>query len=90
MDTQTAQAPGGSKLRNWRIRKGLTLAQVGELLGGISHAHVSNLERGVDGPSIALAGKIETLTGGKVKVSSWVPVLSPSVQPVEESRKGAA
>ncbi len=53
---------GGRKLREERIRKGLSQRQLAAQLG-ISNKHVSGLELGTRGVSVNLASRIEKLIG---------------------------
>lgn len=57
----------GEKLRILRKRRGLTTRTLGELLS-VSHAYVSQLERGKDIPNIAMAIKIADIFGVTVDV----------------------
>ena len=58
-------------IRKWRVKKGLTLealaARVGEKIGGMTHASLSRIERGIQPYSQPILEAIaEELTGGDV------------------------
>ncbi len=49
-------------LRRWLAERGLTLAQLAAQMG-ISPAHLSEIERWTNEPSLALAGRLSRQTG---------------------------
>lgn len=65
----------------------MSLVAAGETLG-VSHGHLSNILKGRDNPGLALAARIEGLTGGAVPAVSWVGETSaePAPAPVEVAR----
>lgn len=65
-------------LRRWRVSRGLNLAQVVVQIKEIddtikvSSSHLSEIERGKNTPSLALAARISKVTGGEVRVEDFV------------------
>lgn len=55
----------GEKLRELRTRRGLTVRQLGEMLG-VDHSHITKIERGENIPSLPLALKIANFFGVSV------------------------
>lgn len=55
----------GEKLRWLRTQRGLTVRQLGELLG-VDHSHITKIERGENIPSLPLALKIADFFGVSV------------------------
>lgn len=58
-------------LKTWREKKGKTQVMVSELLG-ITQSHLSKIEMGKVGPSLALLREIVELTGGAVGLNDFV------------------
>jgi transcriptional regulator with XRE-family HTH domain len=52
----------GEKLRTLRTGRGLTVRQLGDILG-VDHSHITKIERGENIPSLPLALKIADLFG---------------------------
>jgi len=50
----------GKKLRTLRTGRGLTVRQLGDILG-VNHSHITKIEKGENIPSIPLALKIANL-----------------------------
>ena len=53
-----AKTTPGDNLKIYRENRGLTQAQLGEILGGILRQHVSNMERGIRPVSLKTARKL--------------------------------
>ena len=53
-----SQTTPGDNLKIYRENRGLTQAQLGEILGGIPRQHVSNMERGIRPVSMKTARKL--------------------------------
>ena len=60
-------------LRTYRKSQGLSQGQLAEMLGLSSKGHISDIERGTQAPSLAIALKIEAWSRGKVSAASLVP-----------------
>lgn len=58
------------RLREWRLARNLTQAEAARELG-VSQPTLSDYERGVKQPRIALALRIAERTAGNVPVESW-------------------
>lgn len=58
-------------LRTWRKARQINQATLARLLG-VSLAHISQIETGVNAPSLALAARIERTTGGDVRAIDLV------------------
>lgn len=65
-----AQLAPGDNLRIYRQNAGMTLQQVGELLGGVPRQHVSNMEKGIRPISKRVALKLAALF--KVSVEKFI------------------
>lgn len=60
-------------LRLWRQQHRITLADLASRRDvGVSPAHLSEIERGVNGCSLDLAARLSRVTGGRVKVEDFV------------------
>ena len=57
----------GDFLRIYRENKGLTQAELGKKLGGISRQHISNMERGQISISISIARKLSEILNVSVE-----------------------
>jgi len=57
-------------LRLWRKRENITLAALGRQVG-VSPSHLSEVERGLDEPSMNLAARLSRATGGEVDIGSF-------------------
>ncbi len=55
----------GEKLRGLRTKQGLTVRQLGNVLG-VDHSHITKIERGENIPSLPLALKIADFFGVSV------------------------
>ena len=60
-------------LESYRKSKGLTQSALAEALGLRSKGYISQLERGVEACSLALALRIEKWSGGEVTAAELVP-----------------
>lgn len=61
---------GNHPLRLWRKRENVTLAALGRQVG-VSPSHLSEIERGLDDPSMGLATRLSRATGGEVDIGSF-------------------
>lgn len=68
-------------LRDWMRVEGVDDAEMAERIGGISRFMVHKLRFRQRGPSIRVAVRIETISGGKVRSSDLQP-LKPVAGPV--------
>lgn len=57
IDQNDLQKEIGQKINKLRLEKKLSMRELGEKLG-VSHAHISKLEKGINGPSVDLLEKI--------------------------------
>ena len=58
-------------LRRWRKDRSVTLAVLGEQ-AAVSPSHLSEIERGLNAPSLNLAARLSGATGGEVAVEEFV------------------
>lgn len=58
-------------LRVWRKEKGVTLAALASVVG-VSPSHLSEVERGLNNPSLELAAKLSEATESAVMIGSFV------------------
>jgi transcriptional regulator with XRE-family HTH domain len=58
-------------LREYRTRAGLTLEQMGMLLGGVHFTTVQKWEMGINVPDAIAVARIEQVTGDQVRASSF-------------------
>ena len=59
-DIKSKMTPGDN-LRIYRENRGLTQAELGEMLGDVPRQHISNMERGVRSISLKTARKLAVL-----------------------------
>lgn len=57
IDQNDLQKEIGQKINKLRVDKKLSMRELGEKIG-VSHAHISKLEKGINGPSVDLLEKI--------------------------------
>jgi transcriptional regulator with XRE-family HTH domain len=65
-----AKISPGDNLRIYRQNVGMTLQQVGELLGGVPRQHISNMEKGIRPISKKVALKLAAIF--KVSVEKFI------------------
>lgn len=59
-------------LRRWRLKHGVTLEKLATRKGvGVSPSHLSEIERGLNSPSLDLAASLSRATGGEVKMDDF-------------------
>lgn len=58
-------------LRAWRTENHVTLARLANVVG-VSIAHLSEIERGNNSPSLELADRLSRATNGKIEISCFV------------------
>lgn len=59
-------------LRRWRLRNGVTLEKLASRKGvGVSPSHLSEIERGLNSPSLDLAASLSRATGGEVRMDDF-------------------
>jgi len=58
-------------LRAWRLERRKTLAGLAARVG-VTPSHLSEIERGLNQPSMNLAAKLSRATGGEVQVGDFV------------------
>lgn len=61
--------------RTWRKQHGRTLVEAAAA-AGVSASHISEIERGLDRPSLALAARLSAFTEGAVSVGEFDRVAS--------------
>jgi len=69
-------------LTEYRKARNMGQRALAELLG-VKQSTICRIETGAARPSLDLAGRIERLTKGKIKASSWVS------DPIEQHEAGA-
>lgn len=61
----------GRLLQLWREEAGITQADMGKRLGGLTRSYMSLLENGRSAPSIQTAIRIQAMTKGAIPVTVW-------------------
>ena len=71
------------KLKDWRAREGLTLAQAGELFG-VSHPTVLRIEKGETSPSEESMRRIYEATKGEVTLHDFFTADGQPIPQIDE------